>query len=97
MVASMISGSGKPVELVRKDASPGDPLAGLEDEINRTERMIQMKVALDYMKQLIDPKFRPAFEQAERNAKSVEDMERIIGLAKKYIAQRTVMGIMGIE
>ena len=74
-----------------------DHLAGLEEEIQRTDRMIQMKVAMNYLAQLIDPKYRQAFEEAERNAKSIDDMNRIIELAKKFIAQRTVVDLLGIE
>jgi hypothetical protein len=74
-----------------------DHLAGLEEEITRTDRMIQMKVAMDYLAQLIDPKYRQAFQEAERSAKTIEEMNRIIDLAKKFIAQRTLVDIMGIE
>jgi len=80
-----------------KKSVESDPLAALEEEIGRTDRMIQMKVAMNYLGQLIDPKYRAAFEAAERNAKSVEDMNRIIDLAKKFIAQRTVVDLLGIE
>jgi len=80
-----------------KKVSDVDHLAGLEEEINRTDRMIQMKVAMNYLAQLIDPKYRQAFEEAERSAKSIEEMNRIIELAKKFIAQRTVVDLLGIE
>ena len=82
---------------VAKKGADVDHLAGLEEEINRTDRMIQMKVAMNYLAQLIDPKYRQAFEEAERNAKSIEEMNRIIDLAKKFIAQRTVVDLLGIE
>jgi hypothetical protein len=72
-------------------------LTHLEEEIDRTDRMIQMKVAIEYLSQLIDPKYRPAFEEAEKTAKTVEDMSRLLELAKRYIAQRTVMDLLGIE
>jgi len=80
-----------------KKSAEVDHLAGLEEEITRTDRMIQMKVAMNYLAQLIDPKYRQAFEEAERNAKSIDDMNRIIELAKKFIAQRTVVDLLGIE
>ena len=85
----------KPADVPRKAES--DPLASLEEELGRTDRMIQMKVAMNYLAQLIDPKYRQAFEEAERSAKSVEEMTRIIELAKKFIAQRTVVDLLGIE
>ena len=47
--------------------------------------------------QLIDPKYRASFVEAERNARSVEDMTRLLELAKKYIAQRTVIDLLGIQ
>ena len=87
---------GKQADVARKGADT-DQLAGLEEEIQRTDRMIQMKVAMNYLAQLIDPKYRQAFEEAERNAKSIEEMNRIIELAKKFIAQRTVVDLLGIE
>ncbi|MGQ9582925.1 MAG: hypothetical protein ACUVV6_05350 [Thermoplasmatota archaeon] len=85
----------KPAELSKKAES--DPLASLEEELGRTDRMIQMKVAMNYLAQLIDPKYRQAFEQAERSAKTVEEMNRVIELAKKFIAQRTVVDLLGID
>jgi hypothetical protein len=72
-------------------------LAGLEDEVNRTDKMIQMKVAIEYLTQLIDPKYRAAFTEAEKNARSVEEMTKLLELAKKYIAQRTLIDLLGIE
>ncbi|MEM2869218.1 MAG: hypothetical protein QW379_02190 [Thermoplasmata archaeon] len=85
----------KPPDVPKKSES--DPLASLEEELGRTDRMIQMKVAMNYLAQLIDPKYRQAFEEAERSAKTVEDMTRLIELAKKFIAQRTVVDLLGIE
>ena len=72
-------------------------LAGLEDEVNRTDKMIQMKVAIEYLTQLIDPKYRAAFMEAEKNARSVEEMTKLLELAKRYIAQRTLIDLLGIE
>jgi hypothetical protein len=72
-------------------------LASLEDEVGRTDKMIQMKVAIEYLTQLIDPKYRAAFLEAEKNARTVEDMTKILDLAKRYIAQRTVIDLLGID
>ncbi len=72
-------------------------LAGLEEEVNRTDKMIQMKVAIEYLTQLIDAKYRTAFMEAEKNARSVEEMTKLLELAKKYIAQRTLIDLLGIE
>jgi hypothetical protein len=72
-------------------------LAGLEEEVNRTDKMIQMKVAIEYLTQLIDTKYRSAFMEAEKNARSVEEMTKLLELAKKYIAQRTLIDLLGIE
>ena len=72
-------------------------LAGLEDEVNRTDKMIQMKVAIEYLTSLIDAKYRSAFMEAEKNARSVEEMTKLLELAKRYIAQRTLIDLLGIE
>ena len=72
-------------------------LAGLEEEVNRTDKMIQMKVAIEYLTQLIDAKYRSAFMEAERNARTVEEMTKLLELAKRYIAQRTLIDLLGIE
>lgn len=79
------------------DDGRGMTLSGLEEEINRTDKMIQMKVAIEYLTQLIDPRYRASFMEAEKNARTVEDMARLLELAKKYIAQRTVIDLLGIE
>ena len=78
-------------------ADKNNALAGLEDEVNRTDKMIQMKVAIEYLTQLIDTKYRSAFMEAEKNARSVEEMTKLLELAKKYIAQRTLIDLLGIE
>ena len=72
-------------------------LETLEAELERTDKLIQMKVAFEYLTELIDPQYREAFLQAERSATTVEDMNRVLGLAKKYIAQRTVIDLLGLE
>ena len=71
-------------------------LKEVEEDVYRNERMIKLSVALEYMIQLVDPKFRPIFEQAERNARTVEDMNRVLELAKKHIGQRTAISMLGI-
>lgn len=69
----------------------------LEEEVGRTDKLIQMRVAFEYLTELVDPKYREMFVEAERGAKTVEDMNRVLELAKKYIAQRTVMELLGIQ
>ncbi|MEW5759496.1 MAG: hypothetical protein AB1779_01865 [Candidatus Thermoplasmatota archaeon] len=72
-------------------------LSALEDEINKNEKTLQMKIALSYLKTLIEPKYRDAFESAEKNVKTVEELTKLLELAKKYIAQKTLMEILGVE
>jgi len=72
-------------------------LETLEAELDRTDKLIQMKVAFEYLTELIDPQYRQAFLEAERAAGTVEEMNRVLALAKKYIAQRTVIDLLGLE
>jgi len=71
-------------------------LADIEEEVYRNERMIKLSVALDYMIQLVEPKHKDAFIQAEKNARTIEDMNRILDLAKKHIGQKTAITMLGI-
>jgi hypothetical protein len=79
------------------DMAEGPSLQMLEEEIERTDKMIQMRVAIEYITEFIDPRYREAFLEAERNAKTVDEMNRVLELAKKYIAQKTVIELLGIE
>ena len=72
-------------------------VAVLEEETEKNDRMIQMRIALDYLAELIDPKHKDAFVRAERNARTVEEMNRVLELAKKYIAQRVLIDILDLK
>ena len=71
-------------------------LADIEEEVYRTERMIKLSVALEYMIQLVEPKYKESFIRAEKNAKTIDDMNKILELAKKHIGQRTAISMLGI-
>ncbi len=72
-------------------------VAVLEEETEKNDRMIQMRIALDYLAELIDPRHKDAFVRAERNARTVEEMNRVLELAKKYIAQRVLVDILDLK
>ena len=72
-------------------------LGVLEEETEKNDRMIQMRVALDYLAELIDPKHKDAFIRAERNARTVEEMNRVLELAKKYVAQKVLIEILDLK
>lgn len=72
-------------------------IAVLEEETEKNDRMIQMRVALDYLAELIDPKHKDAFIRAERSARTVEEMNRVLELAKKYVAQKTLIEILDLK
>jgi hypothetical protein len=71
-------------------------LADIEEEVYRTERMIKLSVALEYMIQLVEPKYKESFIKAEKSAKTIDDMNKILELAKKHIGQRTAISMLGI-
>jgi hypothetical protein len=71
-------------------------LADIEEEVYRNERMIKLSVALEYMILLVEPKFKEAFLKAEKNARTIEELNRILELAKKHIGQRTAISMLGI-
>ena len=71
-------------------------LADIEEEVYRNERMIKLSVALEYMIQLVEPKFKEAFIKAEKNARTIEELNRILDLAKRHIGQRTAISMLGI-
>jgi hypothetical protein len=58
--------------------------------------MIKLSVALEYMIQLVEPKFKEAFKKAEKEARTIEELNRILDLAKKHIGQRTAINMLGI-
>ena len=71
-------------------------LADIEEEVYRNERMIKLSVALEYMIQMVEPKFKEAFLKAEKSARTIEELNRILELAKKHIGQKTAIGMLGI-
>jgi len=79
----------------REDVTSG--IAILEEETEKNDRMIQMRVALDYLAELIDPKHKDAFTRAERAARTVEEMNRVLELAKKYVAQQVLIEILDLK
>ena len=72
-------------------------LEALEREIDLKDRLIQMRVALDYLTEFIDPRHRETFVKAERAARTEEDLERLLKAARRYIAQKTLIEIMEID
>ena len=80
----------------RVEGSVSEILADIQEEVFRYEKMIKLSVALEYMIQLVDPKFRDTFIHAEKSARTIEDMNKILDLAKKHIGQRTAIEILGI-
>jgi hypothetical protein len=79
----------------REEATSG--IAVLEEETEKNDRMIQMRVALDYLAELIDPKHKDSFIRAERTARTVEEMNRVLELAKKYVAQKVLIEILDLR
>lgn len=71
-------------------------LSDIEQEVFKNEKMIKLSVALEYMIQLVDPKYREIFREAELKAKTVDDMTKILDLVKKHIGQKTAINMLGI-
>jgi hypothetical protein len=61
------------------------------------DRLIQMRVALDYLTEFIDPRHREDFVRAERAARTEEEMERLLRAGRRYIAQKTLIEILDID
>lgn len=78
------------------ESNVSEILADIEEEVYRNERMIKLSVALEYMIQLVEPKFKEAFIKAEKNARTIEELNRILDLAKKHIGQKTAISMLGI-
>ena len=72
-------------------------IEALEQEIDLKDRLIQMRVALDYLTEFIDPAHRDAFVHAERAARTEEEMNRLLIAARRYIAQKTLIEILDID
>jgi hypothetical protein len=56
-----------------------------------------MRVALDYLTEFIDPAHREAFIMAERSARTEDEMNRLLVVARRYIAQKTLIEILDID
>jgi len=56
-----------------------------------------MRVALDYLAEFIDPAHQEAFIKAERAARTEEEMNRLLLVARRYIAQKTLIEILDID
>ena len=78
------------------ESNVSEILADIEEEVYRNERMIKLSVALEYMIQLVEPKFKEAFLKAEKEARTIDELNRILDLAKKHIGQKTAISMLGI-
>jgi len=83
-------------EPMARNLSVDEILADIEQEVFKNEKMIKLSVALEYMIQLVDPKYREIFREAELKAKTVDDMTKILDLVKKHIGQKTAINMLGI-
>ncbi len=72
-------------------------IEALEREIDLKDRLIQMRVALDYLTEFIDPSHREEFMRAERAARTEEEMNRLLMAARRFIAQKTLIEILDID
>lgn len=79
-----------------RNLSVDEILSDIEAEVFKNEKMIKLSVALEYMIQLVDPKYRDIFREAELKAKTVDDMTKILDLVKKHIGQKTAINMLGI-
>lgn len=79
-----------------RNLSVDEILSDIEQEVFKNEKMIKLSVALEYMIQLVDPKYREIFREAELKAKTVDDMTKILDLVKKHIGQKTAINMLGI-
>ncbi len=69
----------------------------LEREIDLKDRLIQMRIALDYLAEFIDPVHQEEFMRAERAARTEEEMNRLLNAARRFIAQKTLIEILNID
>ncbi len=72
-------------------------LEALERELDLKDRLIRMRVALDYLTEFIDPTHRDEFIKAERAARTEDEMNRLLIAARRYIAQKTLIEILDID
>jgi len=72
-----------------------DLLSMIEEDIQRTEKAIKTRVAIEYLATLMEPKYREAFLKAEKNARTSEELARLLEAAKKHIGQRAAREILG--
>ena len=72
-------------------------LENLREEVDKNERMIQVRVALDYLLMLIEPEYRKAFEDAEKKATTPEELAELLVLAKKHIGQKNLIKLLGLD
>ena len=72
-------------------------IEALEREIDLKDRLIQMRVALDYLTEFIDPAHRDEFMLAEQAARTEDEMNRLLIAARRYIAQKTLIEILDID
>jgi len=83
-------------EPMARNLTVDEILSDIEAEVFKNEKMIKLSVALEYMIQLVEPKYREIFREAELKAKTVDDMTKILDLVKKHIGQKTAINMLGI-
>jgi len=83
-------------EQITRNRTVDEILSDVEQEVYKNEKMIKLSVALEYMIQLVEPKYREIFKEAELKAKTVDDMTKILDLVKKNLGQKTAINMLGI-
>ena len=66
----------------------------IQDDIDRTEKAIKTKVALEYLARLMEPRYRQAFLDAERAANTPEELADLLDAAKMHIGQRAARELL---
>ena len=73
-----------------------DLLARIIEDVERTEKAIKTRVAIEYLASLMEPSYRKDFLEAEKRAETPEELARLLEAAKRHIGQRAAREMLGL-
>lgn len=71
-----------------------DILKLIRGDIEKTEKAIKTKVAIEYLAKLMESRYREAFLRAEKAAQTPEDLADLLEAAKTHIGQRAARELL---
>ena len=66
----------------------------IREDVEKTEKAIKTRVAIEYLADLMEERYRDAFLRAEKAARTPEDLASLLETAKTHIGQQAARELL---